>query len=80
MCVAGILCGVLIGGRTGGALAFGLLLFGTLGALFLIYIEVGRSEDREREAEEAARREAQREREHVDSTQVERPRFRRRPD
>ncbi len=83
LAVAGVLCGILLGGRTGGALAFGLLLFGSLGVLFLIYIEVGRSEDRERAQDEQRRRElAGRQQDHVDSQRpppVTRPRWKRRP-
>jgi hypothetical protein len=53
--VAGVLCGALIAGTTGEALAIGLILIGLGGALLLMFLEVGLSEDRER-AREADRR------------------------
>jgi hypothetical protein len=54
--VAGVLCGVLIDGLAGQVLAIALISFGLGGALLLVFFEVGRSEDHEREREERARR------------------------
>ena len=44
--LAGGLCGVLIGGVTGQALAIGLIALGLGGALLLVFLEVGLSEDK----------------------------------
>jgi hypothetical protein len=58
--VAGGLCGVLIGGVTGQALAIGLIAIGLGGALLLVFLEVGLSEDKDRAREERARRRGRR--------------------
>jgi uncharacterized membrane protein len=47
--VAGALCGVLIGGLTGQVLLIALITAGLGGALLLVFLEVGLSEDRERD-------------------------------
>jgi hypothetical protein len=54
--VAGVLCAVLINGLTGQVLAIALLLLGLGGALLLVFLEVGLSEDRELAREEERRR------------------------
>jgi hypothetical protein len=54
--LAGALCGVLIDTPTGEVLTLGFLLFGLGGALLLLFLEVGLSEDRERAKEEESRR------------------------
>ncbi len=54
--VAGGLCGLLVGGVTGQALAIGLIAIGLGGALLLVFLEVGLSEDQERAREERAQR------------------------
>jgi len=54
--VAGAACGMLVGGLAGQVLAIGLILAGLGGALLLAFLEVGLSEDREREREERSRR------------------------
>jgi len=61
--VAGVVCGVLVGGVAGQALLIALVTLGLGGALLLVFYEVGLSEDQERERDErlrasAARREA----------------------
>jgi hypothetical protein len=56
--VAGVACGVLVGGLTGQVLLIALILLGLGGALLLLFLEVGLSEDRERERDERRRREA----------------------
>jgi hypothetical protein len=76
MVVAGVLFEVLLGGLAGDLLAIALLLLGLGGALLLIFYEVGLSEDRELEREEAAR---QRKRAPADRPQRRPSRFRRRP-
>ena len=47
--VAGAACGMLVGGLAGQVLAIGLILAGLGGALLLAFLEVGLSEDRERD-------------------------------
>lgn len=54
--VAGGACGALIGGLTGDVLMIGLMMVGLGGALLLVFLEVGLSEDHEREREERRRR------------------------
>ena len=54
--VAGVLCGVLVGGLAGQVLAIALISFGLGGALLLLFLEVGLSEDQDRAREERARR------------------------
>jgi hypothetical protein len=46
--VAGALCAVLVGGLTGEVLAIALVSVGLGGAVLLVFLEVGLSEDRER--------------------------------
>lgn len=55
--IAGGVCGALIHGLLGQLLAFVLISFGLGGAVLLIFLEVGLSEDRERAREEAQQRE-----------------------
>ena len=47
--VAGALCSAIIGGLTGDVLLIGLAMLGLGGILLLLFLEVGLSEDRERE-------------------------------
>lgn len=47
--VAGGLCGALIDGLTGDVLMIGLMMIGLGGALLLVFLELGLSEDRDRE-------------------------------
>jgi hypothetical protein len=54
--VAGVLCGVLVSGLAGQVLAIALISFGLGGALLLLFLEVGLSEDQARAREERARR------------------------
>jgi hypothetical protein len=54
--VAGAVCGVLIDGLAGQVLAIALISFGLGGALLLLFLEVGLSEDQARAREERARR------------------------
>lgn len=56
--VAGSICAVLIGGTTGGALAIGLITLGLGGVLFLLFLEVGLSEERQLAKEERERQRA----------------------
>jgi hypothetical protein len=58
--VAGAACGVLVGGLTGQVLLIALTMVGLGGALLLVFLEVGLSEDHERERDERRRREAAR--------------------
>jgi hypothetical protein len=53
--VAGMLCAAFIGGVVGPALAAGLLSIGLGGAVLLVFLEVGLSEDEERERDERRR-------------------------
>jgi UPF0716 family protein affecting phage T7 exclusion len=56
--LAGAVCAVAVGGELGAILALVLISLGCVGAVSLVFAEVGFSEDRERarEAERAARR------------------------
>jgi len=54
--VIGALCAVVIGGLTGQVLALTLITVGLGGALLLLFLEVGLSEDRARAAEAERRR------------------------
>jgi hypothetical protein len=54
--VAGTLCGILVPGVVGEALVIVLLSVGFGGAVLLVFLEVGLSEEREREREEERRR------------------------
>jgi hypothetical protein len=54
--VAGALCAALIGGLTGQVLALVLITVGLGGALLLVFLEVGLSEDKARAREEERRR------------------------
>ena len=47
--VVGGLCSAIIGGVTGDVLLIGLAMLGLGGILLLVFLEVGLSEDRERE-------------------------------
>jgi hypothetical protein len=58
--LAGALCAILIGGLIGQLLTFVLIAFGLGGAVLLVFLEVGLSEDRERAREEERRREQSR--------------------
>jgi hypothetical protein len=51
LAIAGVMCGVLIRGLTGEVLAIALLLAGLGGALLMVFLEVGLSEDRARDEE-----------------------------
>jgi hypothetical protein len=50
--VAGATCATLVGGLTGEVLAIALVSVGLGGALLLVFLEVGLSEDRERARDE----------------------------
>jgi hypothetical protein len=50
--LAGALCAALVGGLTGEVLAIALVSLGLGGAVLLVFLEVGLSEDRERAREE----------------------------
>ncbi|MEA2401605.1 MAG: hypothetical protein QOK00_2008 [Thermoleophilaceae bacterium] len=52
--LAGVACGVIVGGVVGGALLIALITVGLGGALLLLFFEVGLSEDRERERKRVA--------------------------
>jgi threonine/homoserine/homoserine lactone efflux protein len=54
--VAGVLCAAAIGGLTGQVLAITLVTVGLGGALLLLFLEVGLSEERARAREEQQRR------------------------
>ncbi len=54
--VAGGACAAVVGDGTGEVLAFVLLSLGFVEATSLVFLEVGLSEDRDREREDAARR------------------------
>jgi hypothetical protein len=53
--VAGVACGLLVGGLTGQVLLIALIALGLGAALLLVFLEVGLSEDQEREREERRR-------------------------
>jgi hypothetical protein len=53
---AGVLCGVFVNGLTGQLLTIVLISFGLGGAVLLVFLEVGLSEDRERAREKDGRR------------------------
>jgi hypothetical protein len=52
LAVAGGVCAAVVGGTTGEILTFVLLSAGLGGAVLLVFLEVGLSEDRERESDE----------------------------
>ena len=54
--VAGLVCALVFGGLTGQVLAIALVSLGLGGALLLVFLEVGLSEDRARAREERRRR------------------------
>jgi hypothetical protein len=54
--VAGALCAMLVAGSTGEILTTALLSVGLVGAVVLVFFEVGLSEDRARASEEKRRR------------------------
>jgi len=54
--VAGALCAILVGGLTGEVLTIALLSTGLGGAVLLMFVEVGLSEERERARDEERRR------------------------
>jgi hypothetical protein len=60
--VAGVLCGVFVSGLPGQLLAIVLISLGLGGAVLLVFLEVGLSEDRERarETDRRGRRSSQR--------------------
>ncbi len=58
--VAGGVCGGLVSGETGEVLALVLIGLGLVGIVGLAFMEVGLSEDRERERERRARERAER--------------------
>ena len=73
--VAGAICAALVGGVTGEVIAIALITVGAGGALLLLFVEVGLSEESERADEEERRREDQARR----SGAARRPRLARRP-
>lgn len=54
--VAGVFCGVFVSGLTGQLLSIVLISLGLGGAVLLVFLEVGLSEDRERAREQDRRR------------------------
>jgi hypothetical protein len=54
--VAGVMCATLVGGLTGEVLTIALLTTGLGGALLLVFLEVGLSEERARARDEQRRR------------------------
>lgn len=54
--VAGGICGLVIGGKTGDVVAATLATLGLGAILLLVFLEIGLSEDRDRAAEEEQRR------------------------
>jgi hypothetical protein len=54
--VAGAICGVLVGGLAGQVLAIALIATGLGGALLLVFLEVGLSEEQDRARDEEVRR------------------------
>ncbi len=58
--VAGALCALFVGGVTGEALTIALMGTGLIGAVSLVFLEVGLSEDRERDLEAQRRRDGAR--------------------
>jgi hypothetical protein len=54
--LAGVACAVLVGGLTGEVLTIVLIAAGAAGAVLLVFLEVGYSEDRELAREEHRRR------------------------
>jgi membrane associated rhomboid family serine protease len=54
--IAGVLCAGLVGGLTGQVLAIALISAGLGGALLLMFLDVGLSEDRQRARDEERRR------------------------
>jgi hypothetical protein len=63
--VAGALCAALVGGLTGQVLAIGLITVGLGGALLLVFLEVGLSEERELARDEERRRKRARQNAHA---------------
>jgi uncharacterized membrane protein len=55
--VVGIACGLLVGGLTGQVLTIVLVSIGLGGAVLLVFLEVGLSEDRDRARDEQLERE-----------------------
>lgn len=53
--VTGVVCGVLVGGLTGQVLVIALTMAGLGGALLLLFLEVGLSEDQERDERRRAK-------------------------
>jgi hypothetical protein len=53
--VCGVLCAVLLDGTAGGVLSIVLIGCGLVGAVALVFLEVGLSEDRERRDDEPPR-------------------------
>jgi hypothetical protein len=72
--VAGTMCAVLLDGFTGEVLTLALLGLGLVGAVALVFLEIGLSEDRERARGERRRKPPK----HGRETEPP-PRFRRRP-
>ena len=58
--VAGAVAGAIVGGITGEAIAIAFISLGSIAFVSLIFFEVGRSEDREREREAREAKRAQR--------------------
>jgi hypothetical protein len=54
--IAGVLCAGLVGGLAGQVLAIALISAGLGGALLLMFLDVGLSEDRQRARDEERRR------------------------
>ena len=77
--VAGVICAILVAGVTGQALTIGLITVGLGGALLLIFLEVGLSEDRDRARSEERRRKREAWRVEAERRRPPRSRWPRRP-
>jgi hypothetical protein len=75
--VIGAVCAVVVGGETGEVLALALISLGFIAATALVFLEVGLSEDRERERERGLSTKSARGRPVQGSRRLDRPRIER---